>query len=106
MDPLLQRGSFEIIHDLDLPASLRLVSSFIGLPDSLAQDVRNLLRIYWTRKPGQIGTSKEGGDAMLKLISLIMEFIPKRRKEIGDFCTYVEIKNCTQCFFFVLNNIL
>jgi len=83
MDPLLQRGSFEIIHDLVLPASLRLVSSFIGLPDSLAQDVRNLLRIYWTRKPGQIGTSKEGGDAMLKLISLIMEFIPKRRKEIG-----------------------
>ena len=84
MKSLLEKGSFELIHDLVLPASLKLVSSFIGLPDSLANDVRNLLRIYWTRKPGQIGTSEEGGKAMMELISLIMNFIPKRRNQITD----------------------
>tara|TARA_B100000929_G_scaffold54408_1_gene40318 strand:+ start:3424 stop:4602 length:1179 start_codon:yes stop_codon:yes gene_type:complete len=84
MDPLLEQGNFEVIHDLVLPASLRLVSSFIGLPDSLAKSVRDLLRIYWTRKPGQIGTSEEGGQAMMELITLIKEYIPEKRDLISE----------------------
>ena len=84
MDPLLEQGNFEVIHDLVLPASLRLVSSFIGLPDSLAKSVRDLLRIYLTRKPGQIGTSEEGGQAMMELITLIKEYIPEKRDLISE----------------------
>ena len=84
MAPLLDKGNFEVIHDLVLPASLRLVSSFIGLPDSLAKKVRDLLRIYWTRKPGQIGTTEEGSKAMVELISLIMQFIKRRRNAPKD----------------------
>lgn len=81
LEPLLERGSFDVYRDLSNPVSTRIIAGLIGLPADMALRLRELVEVYFSRVPGQIATLPENDAARLEVMGCIDDVLQKRMKD-------------------------
>ena len=84
LDPLLAKQRFDVYEDLANPVATRVIGDLIGLPAAEAMPLRELVGTLFRRTPGQVGTSPEGEQAHLRLMTRITEIIGDRAKRGDD----------------------
>lgn len=83
LEPLLERGDFDVYRDLANPLSTRIIGEMIGLPTEEAQPLRDLVEQYFARAPGQIGTTAANDEARIQVLTRVAEIISQRAQD-GD----------------------
>jgi len=84
LDPLLAKQRFDVYADLADPVATRVIGDLIGLPTAQAMPLRELVGTLFRRTPGQVGTSPEGEQARVGLMTQIMEIVGDRAKRGDD----------------------
>ena len=85
LDPLLERERFDVCADLANPVATAVIAELIGLPADEAMPLRELVDTLFRRAPGQVGTSPEGEEARIRLMTRILEIVGARaRRGEGD----------------------
>jgi len=81
LEPLVERGSFDVYRDLADPLATLTIAELIGLPEDEALDLRAKVEIFMARNPGQIGTTPENEEARIALLTRFAEIIHARSQE-------------------------
>ena len=81
LEPLLERGRFDVYVDLADPLATLVIGELIGLPESESLDLRAHVTTFYTRDAGQVGTRPENEEARLKLMIRLAEIVEERRAE-------------------------
>jgi cytochrome P450 len=81
LEPLLERGGFDVYRDLADPLATLTIAELIGLPEDEALDLRAKVAIFMARSPGQVGTTPENEEARVALLTRFAEIIHARSQE-------------------------
>ncbi len=76
--PLLERGRFDVYRDLANPLATRVIAELIGLPADEAQSLRDGVERFFSREPGQVGTSPAGAAEQLRVFTRLGEIVGER----------------------------
>jgi len=81
LEPLLERGNFDVYRDLADPLATLTIAELIGLPEDEALDLRAQVATFFAREPGQVGTTPQNEEARLSLLGRFAEIIHARSQE-------------------------
>lgn len=76
--PLAERGRFDVYRELADPLAVAVIADLIGIPFEDAMTMRERIARYFSRAPGQIGTSPENESERLAVVTRIAELIQER----------------------------
>ncbi|WP_234834746.1 cytochrome P450 [Mycolicibacterium stellerae] len=80
----LDPSSFDAVADFAALFPVEIITSMLGVPAADQQQLRLWLDESLERKPGQMSTSPEGIEAMMKSAAYYYELIQERRKKPQD----------------------
>lgn len=80
----LDSSSFDAVADFAALFPVEIITSMLGVPAADQQQLRLWLDESLERKPGQMSTSPEGMEAMMKSAAYYYELIQERRKKPQD----------------------
>lgn len=81
LEPLVERGRFDVYRDLADPLAMFTIAELIGLPLDEALELRAKVETFFARQPGQIGTTPENDEARLSMLTRLAEIIHARSQE-------------------------
>ncbi|HEB91134.1 MAG TPA: cytochrome P450 [Deltaproteobacteria bacterium] len=87
LDPLAEKGAFDVYRDLASPLAARVIGELIGLDREDADALREGIALFFGREPGQVGTSSEGAAAMEAMMERVARIVVARMEapdEGGD----------------------
>lgn len=76
--PLIEQGSFDAYRDLANPVATYTIGELIGFPEDEVLELRGKVETFFTRAPGQLGTTPENDAARLELLTRVAEIIHGR----------------------------
>jgi len=85
--PLLEAGSFDAYRDFANPIAAYTIADLIGLPEDEALTLRGQVETFFTRAPGQIGTTPENDEARLALLTRVAGIIHERSQQPDEGAT-------------------
>ncbi|MFY9921386.1 MAG: cytochrome P450 [Mycobacterium sp.] len=80
----LDPSSFDAVADFAALFPVEIITSMLGVPAADRQQLRLWLDVSLERQPGQMGTSPEGMEAVMKSAAYYYELIQERRKKPQD----------------------
>ncbi len=80
----LDPSSFDAVADFAALFPVEIITSMLGVPAADRQQLRLWLDVSLERQPGQMSTSPEGMDAVMKSAAYYYELIQERRKKPQD----------------------
>ena len=80
----LDPSSFDAVADFAALFPVEIITSMLGVPAADRQQLRLWLDVSLERKPGQMSTSPEGMEAVMKSAAYYYELIQERRKKPQD----------------------
>ncbi len=80
----LDPSSFDAVEDFAALFPVEIITSMLGVPAADRQQLRLWLDVSLERKPGEMGTSPEGMEAVMKSAAYYYELIQERRKQPQD----------------------
>ncbi len=80
----LDPSSFDAVEDFAALFPVEIITSMLGVPAADRQQLRLWLDLSLERKPGEMGTSREGMDAVMKSAAYYYDLIQERRKQPQD----------------------
>jgi cytochrome P450 len=75
---------FDAVQDFSAPFPVEVITTMLGVPEELAQQVRHWIDVSLTREPGQVEVGEEGMQANISTAMLYYELVMKRREERRD----------------------
>jgi len=85
--PLVEAGSFDAYRDFANPIAAYTIADLIGLPEDEALTLRGQVETFFTRAPGQIGTTPENDEARLALLTRVAGIIHERSQSPDEGAT-------------------
>jgi cytochrome P450 len=84
LEPLAEKGSFDVCQDLGFPLATRIMGEIIGLEPEDADALHRSIALMLGREPGQVGTSPEGQAAMQELMGRVAEIVVAKMESAKD----------------------
>ena len=84
LEPLVEKGHFDVYQDLASPLATRIMGEIIGLAPEDASFLQRSIALLLGREPGQVGTSPEGQAIMEKLMGRVAEIAAAKMQEADD----------------------
>jgi cytochrome P450 len=81
LEPLAERGRFDVVRELATPLAAVVIAELIGLPREESPKMRAQIAQFFARNPGQIGTTPENEAARLALMVRLAELIGARMQD-------------------------
>ncbi|VCT91758.1 Putative cytochrome P450 123 [Mycolicibacterium hassiacum DSM 44199] len=77
-------AGFDVVADFSALFPIEVISTMLGVPEGDRQLVRILMDKFLERKPGEIGKTPEGAEAMVQAGMFFYELLQRRRAQPGD----------------------
>jgi cytochrome P450 len=79
VDEAIERGEFDLVHDVAWPLSAQVTALICGLPHEDAAFIKELVEKSQERVPGVEGQTKEGAAALAQVVAYLIDHVKERR---------------------------
>ncbi|MBE1533983.1 cytochrome P450 [Actinomadura algeriensis] len=84
VEAAVERGEFDLVADIAAPLPTDVISELVGVPHENRTELRRLADLSLHREPGTQEITREGADALLRMVGHFAEIVAERHRRRRD----------------------